>query len=96
MSVGCAVFQRVAEPPQLAVDFNLLDLDVGDCRLEVRVPVHQALAPVDEPLVVKILENPENRIVKARVHREAVPRPVAGGSKSLQLVYYRTSGFVLP
>ena len=34
--------------PHLAVDLDVLDLEVGDRGLEARVPVHQALGAVDQ------------------------------------------------
>jgi hypothetical protein len=43
--------------PQLAVDLLLLDLKVGDRRVQLGVPVHQALVAVDQAVLVEVDED---------------------------------------
>jgi hypothetical protein len=46
-----AVLQRVGEAPELAVLLLVVDLLVGEGGEELRVPVDEALASIDEPLL---------------------------------------------
>ena len=69
--VGLAAGERVLEVPHVARDLDVLDLEVGDRGLEVRVPVDQALAAEDQAAVVELDEGPQHRVVEARVHGEA-------------------------
>ena len=43
-----SLLQRIGEVPEMALDLELLDLQVGDGGLELRVPVHQPLVAVDQ------------------------------------------------
>ena len=58
--VGCAIGQRVFEVPHLAIDFDVFHLKVGDRGLELRVPVDEPLALVDQPLIVEADEDFED------------------------------------
>ena len=94
--VGLAAGERILEVPHVAVDFAVLDLEVGDRGLELRVPVDQPLAVIDQALLVERDEDLEHGLRQALVHGEALARPVAGGAEALQLVEDRAAGFVLP
>ena len=47
------VAERIEDVPHRPVALLVLDLEVGDGREQYRVPVHQPLAAVDEPLFVR-------------------------------------------
>ena len=49
---------RIAEVPELALDLDLLDLEVGDRGLQLRVPVDQALVLVDQALRCRARRRP--------------------------------------
>ena len=49
---------RVADVPELALDLDLLHLEVGDRGLEARIPVHEALVAVDQPVAVELRRTP--------------------------------------
>ena len=72
--------------PVGAVDLALLDLQVRDGGLEVRVPVHQPLVAVDQPFLVQLHEHLANGGVQPLVQGEAFARPVAGGAQTAQLL----------
>ena len=63
--VGLAALELVAQPPEVALVLDLLDLEVGDRGLEMRVPVDQPLAAEDQAAVVEVDEGLEHRVVEA-------------------------------
>ena len=87
---------RIAQVPEVAVHLDLLDLEVGDSREQLRVPVHKALVLVDQPFVIEGHEHLDDRAGQALVHGEALARPVAGSAEPLQLVDDHAAGFGLP
>ena len=89
-------FNRIAEMPKVSVDLLLLDLEVGDRRQKLRIPVHKALVLVDQPLVIERDEDLEHRLGEALVHGEAFARPVARCAEPLQLIEDHAAGFGLP
>ena len=86
------VHDRVIEVPEMALHLDLQHFEVGDRGLELRVPVHQPLVAVDQPLRVEIDEGlgdgADHLVVGGprHAHGEALARPVAGGAEPLQLV----------
>jgi hypothetical protein len=51
----------------VARDLDVLDLEVGDRGLEMRVPVHQPLAAIDQALVVHVDEDLDDGVVEIAV-----------------------------
>ena len=82
--------------PEIAVDLLLLDLEIGDGRQQLRIPVHKALVLVDQPFLVKRDEHFEHGLGQALVHGEALSAPVGRGAEPLQLVEDCAAGFGLP
>jgi hypothetical protein len=76
---------RIADVPEAALYLDLHDLEVGDRGLEARVPVHEALVAVDEPVAVELDEDLDHRARQALVHGEPLARPVAGGAEAAEL-----------
>ena len=93
---GVERFLVAARPFVGTLAFDLLDLDVGDRRLQLRIPVDEALVAIDQPLAIELHEHLEHGLRQALVHGEALARPVAGGAKPLQLVDDGPAGFGLP
>ena len=71
--VAGAVRERVADVRERVVGLVVLDLEIGECRLVLRAPVHDPVAAVDPALAVEVHEPAHHRRVVARVHREALP-----------------------
>ena len=93
----------------MAVDLGVFDLKVGNRGLEMRIPVHEAFAAIDQALLVHIDEDLDHGIMeigavlmaRARValrarHGEGVAVPVAGASQALQLLDDGAAIFALP
>jgi hypothetical protein len=70
-----AVHERVADLPDLPVFLVAVDLQVGDGGAEHRVPVHQALAAVDQALFVQPHEHLDDGAGHALVHGEVARIP---------------------
>ncbi|MNE21521.1 hypothetical protein D3C80_1146880 [compost metagenome] len=96
MLIGHPVGQRIGEVPIGAVDLLLLDLQVRDGGLEMRVPVHQPLVAIDQPVLVQLDENLADGAVKPLVQSKALARPVAGRAQAAQLAHDGPAGFGLP
>src|SRR3954468_23446901 len=88
--------QRIAQRPEPALDVLGLDLEVADRRLELGVPVHEALVAVDETAPVKLDEDVDYRAAEALVHRKSLVRPVAGRAEAAQLARDRSTRLGLP
>ena len=82
--------------PEIAVDLDLLDLEVGNRGEQLGVPVDQPLVLVDQPLLVERDEHFEHGLGQALVHCKALSAPVGRGAKPLQLVEDHAAGFGFP
>ncbi len=89
-------FQRIAQIPEAALDLDLLHLEIGNRRQQFRIPVHQPLVLVDQPLAVQFDEHLHHRARQALIHRETFARPVAGRAEALQLIDDDAAAFGLP
>ncbi len=69
----------------MPVHLPRLDLEVGDRRMELGIPVDEPLVAIDQPLAVEIDEDLAHRMAEALVHGEALARPVGGGAEPAQL-----------
>ena len=67
---------RVAQMPEMAVDLGRLDLEVGDGRLQLDVPVDQPLVAIDQAGLVERHEGMDHGLAQALVHGEALAAPV--------------------
>src|SRR5215207_5269412 len=76
---------RVADVPELALDLDLLHLEIRDRGLEARIPVHEALVAVDQLVAVELDEDLDDGARQPLVHGEAAARPVAGGAEAAEL-----------
>ena len=77
------VREGIADVPEPAVrDLALDDLQVGDRGAQRRVPIDEALVPVDQALPVEGDEDLDHRPAQPFVHGEAVARPVGRGAEA--------------
>ena len=105
VGVGRAIGQRVFEVPHVAVNFGGFDLEVGNRGLEMRVPVDQTLAAIDQPFVVHIHEDLDHGVVEVAFlarggtrrtgHGESVARPIKRGAQAFELADNRAAGLLL-
>ena len=91
-----AVRARIAQVPQVTLLLLGLDLQVAHGGLEHRIPVHQALAPVDQALLVQAHEGLGHRLAQPFVHGEALARPVHAAAHAAHLAGDVAAGFGLP
>ena len=86
----------VLQVPEAALLVLILHLGIGDAGLAVGAPVDDALAAVDQVLVVQILEDLQHSLAAALVHGETLAVPVAGAAQLFQLAHNAVAVLVLP
>ena len=79
------VHERIAHVPHGALLLLGYHLEVGDGRVQHRVPVDEPLATVEQPLLVELDEDLRHRPREALVHGEALGFPVERGTHAPQL-----------
>ena len=79
--------ERVAQVPEMPLLVHVLGLVVGDGRGAVRAPVHDALALVDEVVVVPVHEQLPHGLHVRRLQREVLVGVVARADHALDLVH---------
>ncbi len=82
--------------PQVSVLVGRQHLEIGQCRVQYRVPVDEALAAVDQAFFVKRDEHLADGLGAAFVHRETVAAPVDRGAQTARLLRDQSAGFFLP
>ena len=88
--------QRILHVPKVALYLLVLDLVVGEDGLRGRIPVHQALAAVDQPIFEEFKESGPHGSGADLVHRKPRPPPVATAPHQPELVEDRPLEFILP
>ena len=78
--------QRVAQVPQVPLLLAVLGLVVGDGGGAAGAPVHDALAAIDEPVVVPVAEDLANGACVVGVHGELGVVEVDGAAHALDLL----------
>ena len=94
--IARAVRERIADVPQLARLGLVFDLGVAQCGCAVRAPIDDAVALVNQALVIQVDEHLADRLGAALVHREALALPVAGRAELFQLADDAVAVLVLP
>ena len=89
-------FYRVLEVPQMALRLALFDLEIGDCGVQLTIPVDQSLVAIDQALLVEVDEDLAHRRRQALVHGEALARPVRRGAEAAELIGDGAAGFLFP
>ena len=91
-----AVGERVAEVPHVALFFHVLHFQVGDGRVQGRVPVDQTLAAVNQTFLVQAHKHFAHCVGQAVVHGETFTGPVHAGAHAAQLASDGAAGFAFP
>src|SRR5205807_6327791 len=81
---------------ELGVALFALDLEVGEHRLTPRAPVDDIVVAVDQALFPEPHERLAHGPRQARVHRDALARPVARSAKALELADDGAARLLLP
>ena len=91
-----AIGQRIGDVPQKTVFFGAFDFEVGDGGFQLRVPVHQALAAVDQALLVQPHEGFGDHLGQLVVHGEVFAAPVHRGAHAAHLAGDGVARVLLP
>ncbi len=91
-----AVGQRVAQVPQVALLVVVFHFEVGDGRVQLGVPVDQALAAVDQAVFMQAHEGFLDRFGQAVIHGEALAAPVDRRTQAADLTADVATGLILP
>jgi hypothetical protein len=91
-----AIGQRIAEVPEMALNFLRFHLKVGNRGLQLGVPVDQTLVAIDQPLIVEVHEDLHHRAGEMRVHGELLAAPVHRAAEATQLAGDRAAALRLP
>ena len=91
-----AIGQRVAQVPQVAFLVVVFHFEVGDGGVELGVPVDQALAAIDQAVLVQAYEGFFHGFGQAVVHGEALARPVHRAAQATNLPGDGAAGLLLP
>ena len=86
----------VLQVPEAALLILIFHLGIGDAGLAVGAPVDDALAAIDQVLVVQILKDLQHRLAAALVHGESLAVPVTGAAQLFQLAHDAVAVLVLP
>ena len=89
-------FDGIAEIPEVSVGLFLHHFEIGNCGVQLRVPVDQTLVLVDQPLLVERHEHFQHGLGQAFIHGETFARPVTGRTQTFELVQDRPTGFSFP
>ena len=91
-----AVRQWIAEVPEVAALLHVLHFQIRNGGAQLRIPVHQALAAVDEPLLEEPHEHFQDGARETLVHGEAFARPVHRRPHAAYLAGNAGAGAALP
>ncbi len=94
--VAIGIDEWIAQVPQVAVFFRGDDLEIRECGLQHRVPVHQTLAAVDELVLEQPHEHFGDRARELRIHGEAVAAPIDRGTEPAHLAGDDAARLLLP
>ena len=96
IGIGRPVGERISEVPEMSLHFPVLDFEIRDSRLELRVPVHQPLVAIEQPFIVELHEHFRDGLIEPCVQREPLAAPVTARAEALQLVGDLAAGLFLP
>ncbi len=91
-----AAHDGIAHIPEVRVALFMLHLVIRESRAAARAPVHDVVALVDEPFVVKLREDFRHGARASFVERETLPLPVGGIAEHTLLVHNRAAILLLP
>mmetsp|Transcript_19511 Transcript_19511/g.40139 ORF Transcript_19511/g.40139 Transcript_19511/m.40139 type:complete len:427 (+) Transcript_19511:3803-5083(+) len=79
-----------------SLQINVIDLNVGNGRLQGTRPVSEAVRAIKQSLFVESIESLDDRLGEHIVHGKSLSRPIHTGSEMAQLGGDAISVFVLP
>ena len=94
--IAAALGERITDVPEKAVFLGADHFQIGHGGMQHRIPVHQALAAIDQPFFIQPDEHLAHRRRQTLVHGEALARPVHRSAHAPQLPGDGAAGFRLP
>ena len=91
-----AVGKRVAQMPEGAAFRARGHLQIRQSRLQHRIPIHQALAAINQAFFVQPHEHFGDHLGQTGIHGEAVARPIDGCAQAAHLLRDGAARFLLP
>ena len=91
-----AVHEGIADVVHLAVGLHAFHFQIAHRAFERRVPVHQALAPVNQALFIQAHEGFGHHFRQALVHREVLAAPVHAVAHAAHLLRDGVARLLLP
>ena len=91
-----AVGGRVTDFPEMSGGFFAFDFEVAHRALQLRIPVDEALAAVNEAFAIKLNEGLFHDLGQLFVHREIKTGPVKAVPQAAHLIQNRTARNLLP
>ncbi len=98
LAIGClaTICQRIAQVPEVTFLIMVFDFKIGNRGVQLGIPVDQALAAVDQAVLVQPHEGFFDSLGKPLVHGEALTRPVHRGAQAANLPGDVTAGLFFP
>ena len=82
--------------PHRTFRFHVFHFQIRNGRAQNGIPVHQAFATVNQPLVIKLHKHGGNGFGARVVHGEIFARPVGGTAHAAHLLRNRAAGHFFP
>ena len=64
IGIGFPTRERIFEMPHMARNFDIFDLKIRNRRFEMRIPIDQALATIDQTFVIHFNKDLDHRIME--------------------------------
>ena len=96
IGVGLTASERIFEVPHMAVDFFILDFEIGNRRLELRVPIDQTFGAIDQALIIEIDKSLVHGRAEILVQREFGILPITRGAEAFELIENGAARFLFP
>ncbi len=88
--------QRITQVPEVTLLVVVFHFQIGNGGVQLGIPVDQTLAAIDQAVFMQAYEGFLDRLGKAVVHGEALPRPVHRAAQATDLPGDVAAGFFLP
>ena len=86
----------IPDVPEMTLRLGHDDFLVGERGAAGGIPVHHALAAIDEAFFIEVNEGPEDGVTKLVVHRESFASPIARATEFFELLDDNATVFVFP
>ena len=89
-------FDGIIKVPHFADDFALFDFQIGNRRLQIRIPVNQTFRAVNQSFFIQRYKLLTHGAAKSFVHCKTFARPIQRSPQTAQLIGDLAAGFGFP